>query len=260
MATTIEFVLSRNFTLGVQSRRERVYRVFGTNDETEVESEILAAAPLTYGGLVRESLTVAPIDSDEVWEGTVSYVSEEDDPEYTFDTGGGTQRVTEALSNINNYALSGTPPNFFGAIGVNNDSVEGVDIVVPVFNFSETHFFEDSEVNTTYKQALFRLTGRVNNAAFRDFNALEVLLLGVSGQRRAGDHRWPLTFRFAASPNVTGLTLGGIGPIAKAGWDYLWVRHTDTADMSAFTLIRRPTSVHVDRVYYTDNFADLNIG
>jgi len=37
-----------------------------------------------------------------------------------------------------------TAPDFKGAIGVTHDNVEGVDIAVPVYSFSETHYLADS--------------------------------------------------------------------------------------------------------------------
>ncbi len=38
-----------------------------------------------------------------------------------------------------------TAPNFGGAIGVTQDNVEGVDIYVPVYNFSETHHIDPAK-------------------------------------------------------------------------------------------------------------------
>jgi len=38
-----------------------------------------------------------------------------------------------------------TPPDFQGAIGVTQTEVEGVDITVPVYHFSETHDKADAE-------------------------------------------------------------------------------------------------------------------
>jgi hypothetical protein len=65
-----------------------------------------------------------------------------------------------------------------------------------------------------YKLTVFALTGRVNNSAFKGFAAGECLFLGAAGTKRAsGD--WEITFRFAASPNVTGLTIGDITGIDK---------------------------------------------
>jgi hypothetical protein len=114
-------------------------------------------------------------------------------------------------------------------------------------------------VTSFYKAALFALTGSVNNAAFRGFAAGEVLFLGASGSQRGQDD-WEITFRFAASPNVTGLTVGSITNIDKRGWDYLWVRYADMEDTTAKALVKRPVAVYVEQVYPFADLSGLGIG
>ena len=70
---------------------------------------------------------------------------------------------------------------FGGAIGVTADGVEGVDITVPVYQFSETHYFSDAQVTGAYKGAIFSCTGKTNAGAFKGFAPGEVLFLGASG-------------------------------------------------------------------------------
>jgi hypothetical protein len=117
--------------------------------------------------------------------------------------------------------------------------------------------FFDAVVDQAYKLTLFNLTGRTNNAVFKGFAAGEVLFLGASGSKR-GSNLWEITFRFAASPNVTGLTVGSITGIAKSGWDYLWVRYADAEDQNV--LVKQPIAVYVERMYESGNFAGLLIG
>ena len=85
----------------------------------------------------------------------------------------------------------------------------------------------------------------------------EVLFLGASGSQR-GEDDWEITFRFAASPNVTGLTVGPITGIAKRGWEYLWVRYSDAEDQHV--LVKQPIAAYVEKVYDEGNFAGLGIG
>ncbi len=66
-------------------------------------------------------------------------------------------------------------------------------------------------------------------------------------------------YRFAASPNVTGQTIGDITGIDKKGWEYLWVRYEHKKDETANELIQRPISVHIERVYRTNDLNDLGI-
>lgn len=260
-ATISESYLSRPFTLARfnQGGRELVYDILGTDDEEEVESLLLATAPAVYLGRVLESVSGDP-QGNGVWKGHARYVQFEDGSEYTFDTGGGTQKITQSITTINSYAPGGfTPPNFQGAIGVTEDRIEGTDITSPVFTFSETHQFDDATVTTAYKVLLFNLTGRVNDAPFKGLAAGECLFLGASGSKR-GNELWSLSFRFAGSPNATGMTIGSITGIDKKGWEYLWIRYADFEDTSAFALVKRPIACYVESVYLEDDFSQLLIG
>jgi hypothetical protein len=173
---------------------------------------------------------------------------------------------------VGSYADSSIPsaPDFNGAIGVSNTNgnaeVQGVDITVPIYNFSETHYLTTEQVTPEYKGTLFQLTGKVNNAAFRGLQAGECLFLGASGTLHGtetdtgatGD--WEITFRFAASPNKTGITIGNITGIAKKGWEYLWVRYADVEDLDAIAMIKRPVAAYVEKVYDDADFSLLDIG
>lgn len=253
---------SRSFELGIDGSRELLYDVVGTDDETEVEALVRAAAEAAspYLGLVLDTISVEAVAAD-VWKCRARYATiSSSDSEYTFDTGGGNQRITQSFGTINAYALGGgTPPDFQGAIGVSEDRVEGVDIPVPNFQFSETHRFASTFVDSTFKRTLFTLTGTFNNASFKGFDAGECLFLGASGSQR-GDELWSITFRFAGSPNVTGLTVGGITGIDKYGWDYMWVLYEEFVDNFAYKLVQRPVAAYVERVLQPADFSLLSIG
>lgn len=198
-----------------------------------------------------------------VWEFVAEYRFEkgdDTDPATTFDTTGGTSRITQSKATVNGYPAPGYGvPNFGGAIGVTKDSIEGTDIVIPTYRWSDTYFFPNGTVDGTFKATLFAMTGRTNNAAFRGFLTGEVLFEGVKGQRR-GVGKWELTYNFAASPNVTGLSVGPITGIAKQGWQYLWVRYHDFEDNTAGALVKRPVFAMVERVYDPGDFSLLGIG
>lgn len=257
-ATVSENYLSRSFTLGKSAVRELIFDIFDATDEDDAEAALAAAAPATYKGLVRDSVNADPVGAD-LWKGYARYARLENDDEYTFDTGGGTTKMTQSLATINSYAPSGfTAPDFQGAIGVTEDKVDGVDVTSPQYQFTETHRFTDAEVDGAYKLALFRLTGRTNNDTFRGFAAGEVLFMGAAGSKR-GDEDWTIVFRFACSPNVTGLAVGDITGIDKLGWEYMWVRYADYQDATAYSIVKRPISVYVEQVYAPDDFGDLGI-
>ena len=258
---------SRALNTGNNATAELTYLVSGTDDDIAAKAALAAAAPADHDGLVRDSVQVEYYAEDR-WVGTAHYQKAENqqaeppetgDSSYSFDTGGGTQHITQSIQTIGKYAPAGkTAPDFKGAIGVTHESVEGVDITTPIYNFSETHYLADGVVTGAYKATLFSLTGKVNNAAFKGFAAGEVLFLGASGCKRgAGD--WEISFRFAASPNRTNLTVGDITGIAKKGWEYMWVRYADAEDAAAKALVKKPASVHVEKVYEEGDFSGLGI-
>ena len=254
---------SRETTMGESPSVDLIYIVRGTDSDLAAKTALAAASPVLYHGLVRQSMHLERI-AENIWEGSVRYGKfeppETGDSSYQFDTGGGTQHITQSLQTVARYAPPGkTAPDFQGAIGVTHDNVEGVDITVPVYNFSELHYIASSLVTGAYKATLFYLTGRVNNAPFRGFAAGEVLFLGASGSKR-GQEDWEISFKFAASPNMTGLTIGDITGIAKKGWEYLWVRYADAEDAAAKALVKRPAAVYVEKVYLDGDFSLLGIG
>lgn len=252
---------SRETTISDDSTVELRYVIRGTDDDAAANSALLAESPVIYGGLIRRTAHTERIAED-AWEGTVRYgeAPTAGDSSFSFDTGGGSQHLTQSLGTIGAYAAPGrTAPNFRGAIGVTPDAVEGIDVTVPVYHFSETHYIPAANVTGAYKAALFFLTGHVNGGFFKGFAAGEVLFLGASGSKR-GAEDWEISFKFAASPNATGLSVGNITGIAKAGWDYLWVRYEDAEDTAAKALVKRPVAAYVERVYPWGNFSSLGIG
>jgi hypothetical protein len=245
---------------------EITYVIREIGSDVDARTELLIAAPATHNGLVRSDAQVEEIH-DEIWLGTVRYAPSASNPpqagesSFAFETRGGTQHITQSLATVASYASPDIPaaPDFGGAIGVSEDSVEGVDITVPVYTFSETHYLSPGAVNTAYKATLFGLTGRVNDAPFKGLAAGECLFLGAAGTQR-GDDPWEISFAFAGSPNVTGLSIGSIVGIEKKGWEYIWASYRQAEDTTAKMLVRKPVAAYVERVYREGNFAALGIG
>ncbi len=262
MPTIRERFDSREATEGIESpAADLIYVVEGTEDDSEVRTLVESAIPAIYLGLVFQTYHIAPLGGG-IWEVSARYAKREPkdtgDSSFSFDTGGVTAHITQSLDTIQRYAPSGfTAPDCKGAIGVTTDSVEGTDITVPVYNFTETHYIPVASVTSAYKATLFLLTGKVNSGSFRGFAVGEVLFLGASGSQRGADD-WEITYRFAASPNVTGLSVGSISGIAKKGWEYLWVRYGDAEDQHV--LVKQPISAYVERVYELADFSGLGIG
>lgn len=260
---------SASIETGKNPAVELRYWIKGTEDGEVAHADLASHAPTSFIGLVRNSVHVEPEGRD-LWAGTVRYEAaafgggETGSSSFSFETGGGTQRVTQSKETIAKYAPPDeTAPDHKGAIGVTESGVEGVEIVAPVYQFSETHYKADADVDQAYKLAVFELTGKVNDDAFRGFAAGEVLFLGASGAQRLapdGSDDWEITYRFAASKNATGLSVGDITGIDKEGWEYLWVQYREAADETAHSIVRRPIAAYVERVYDAGDFSVLELG
>lgn len=263
MATAVE-VEGRSGTVNNdRASAELVYKVYGTTNDATAQAAALSEAPATHRGLPLVGSTIDEILVG-VFEVVVSYSSidipETGESEFSFEIGAGSQHITQSLETIAIYAPDGeTAPDFKGAIGVTDDSVEGVDISVPVYRFSEKHIIAAASVTGAYKALLFEATATTNNASFKGFAAGEVLFQGASGTTR-NQSEWEVTFNWAASKNETDLVVGDISGIAKKGWEYMWVRYREVKDDDAGRIVRRPSSVHIERVYKASNYALLGVG
>lgn len=268
--TIEERVDNRRSRAGVDPGAELRYRIFGTESDVDARNTLAATSPVTYdvfgNGIqilqryqVEVELIPGKTDS---WEGIATYGPLSIDvPEFSFDTGGGTFNITTNYGTSQVRTAPGRAPlmavHVGGAINSTVDSVEGTDIVVPVYSFTETYFKQDAQVNSAYKAALFQATGTVNNASFKGFAAGECLFFGAAGFRRP-DGIWPVTFRFSCLPNVTGFVVGDITNIDKKGWEYLEVVYD--YDASSGWMRKVPVHAIVHKVYRDANFAALGIG
>jgi len=270
MAIVEELFDGRTETLSEKPSAEIAYVVREAADETAVKAAALADTPSAYAGLPRTSIEITERINADSWKIVVRYErpsggggggGELPEPVFSFETSGGTQHITQSIQTRNIYGLLGSDL-LDGAIGFDGENVAGVDIAVPVFNFSETHYFEPASVDNTFKGHLFRTTGTVNLNAFRGFAPGEVLFLGASGARRGTDpdDLWEISYKFAASPNRTDIQIGDISNIAKQGWDYLWVQYAAEVDDTVHVLIKKPVAVYIEQVYRQSDFSVLGIG
>lgn len=277
MAITItEKHESRRVVNGPNPSVELAYNIVGTSDDVLARMTLEAQTSLAwdlYGDnsvlLPLEAVGVDPVYIDEndpnscIWQGFARYgVIPYNESVFQFETGGGTRHITHSLETIDHYwigAPGSTAPDHKGAIGVTKDGIDGVDIVDPIYQWSETHYLPAVLMTGAYKARLYGLTGKVNGKSFRGFSKGEVLFLGASGGKR-GRGDWEITFRFAASPNLTDQQIGDITGIEREGWQVLWVEFEDVEDAASKRMVRRPFAVHIEKVYEYGDFAGLGIG
>lgn len=248
------------------------YLVFNVADES---AALAAARPKVkaIAGMSLESIEVVERINGSTWKVKAIYEVDEEQPEednnnddedqsmFAFDTGGGTKHLNQSIKTDGKYPKGA--PDFAGAIEVDNEgNVNGVDVTMPVLNFTETHTLAGSRVSTSYKKTLAGLTGTVNRSGFRGFERGEVLFLGASGTKRSkkSSAPWEITFRFAVSPNQAGLQVGDIKVARKYGWDYLWVRYADKVAEGGKNMVKKPVAAYVEQVYPEGDFGRLGIG
>ncbi|MCK6470887.1 MAG: hypothetical protein L6R28_03995 [Planctomycetes bacterium] len=259
-ATIEELFKGRSEVVGSKASAEIPYIVRGAADENEVKATVQASIPTLYAGLIFRSFEISERITVDTWRIVARYEApeapEQENPEpvTTFDSTGGTQHITQSIQTVNSYGPAASTL-LGGAIGYDGENVGGVDITVPVWNWSETHFLSDAQLNSA---AYYNLTGKVNSDGFRGYSPGEVLFLGATGQKR-GDAKWEITFKFAASPNRNGIQVGDISGISKNGWDYLWVQYGEDVDSTAKVRIKKPVAVYVEQVYEEGAFSALGI-
>lgn len=242
------------------------YVLRGTSDRAVAQALAAGYSVAIYGGLYRQNIACDRKGPD-LWDVDVTWgpyekkQQEEGDFKWSFSTTGATKHITQAISHVEEYGTSTTDHK--GTIGLTEDgSVEGVDVIDHAFEWSEDWTLAIGSYGWTYSQILAALTGTVNNGTFRGFDAGTVLFKGAEGSQSIKD---PLllqvSYRFAYSPNATGLTVGDITSIAKGGHEYLWVEYrTEDPGGGAVKLPKRPSQVNVEKVYQSADFSLLGIG
>ncbi len=277
MATRVEEAYSeRDQTINAKGEVTEIeipYLVFEAADEdAALAAARTKAASRTVSGMVLDEVEVTERVNKDTWKVKAIYKDEDsddpDDPEedeettsFAFDTGGGTMHRNQSIKTVSK--VPNDAPDFNGAIEVDNEgNVNGVDVTMPVLNFTETHTMNGSRVSTSYKKSVAALTGTVNSSSFRGFSAGEVLFLGASGTKRSKKPNapWEITFRFAVSPNQSSLQVGKLKISNKKGWDYLWVRYADKVAENKKNVIKEPVAAYVEQVYPTGDFGNLGLG
>ena len=242
----------------------------GIADELEARDAVLDAAPDEYDGLPRQGVSDGERISNRSLFFTVTYGATElgfDDElnqKFSFDTGGGTQHLTQSIATVAKY-----PPEAIdhkGAIGVNaNGDVAGVDVPVSQFNFNVQRRMPIGDVTSAYVNKLRDLTGRGNSEAVEisvrpgvtlTFPAKELAFLGAAGGQVSQDDA-EITFSFFSSKSKSDITIGGITGIAKKGLEYLWVEYHRATDGSGLASV--PRAVYIEQVFEYDDLNELGL-
>lgn len=185
------------------------------------------------------------------------------DVEISFTIGETNQHITQSKGTAGSYAPTGhTAPDYKGAIGVTDDSVEGADVGITTVTRSEKWPVPIDRMTLGYERMLTRRRGHTNNATFRGYAAGEVCFKNFETSYKSTDVTVEVTFHFEISYNIEDLAIGDIKGIKKGGWQYLWVRYKDVKDAAAKVLVKQPMAVYVEDMpgYEPADFSSFGIG
>jgi hypothetical protein len=175
---------------------------------------------------------------------------------FSFDTSGGTAHRTMSIANV---ARTLGAPDCQGAIGVNDDTVEGVDVEAAGFAWTETRYWPRSLITSAYIDRLYRMSQHVNITTFvsevlgLSFEPGECRFRHAQGGPKDSD-QMEIAYHFHAEPNTV-VTVNSLN-LEKRGQDYFWQRYRRVSN--AGEIILRPHHGYVEQVYEYADFADLN--
>ena len=102
---------------------------------------------------------------------------------FSFDTTGGSHKITQSLETIHRVEAdpADPAPDLKQAIGWDGKKVNGVEIVVPKLEFDITAYYAPASITSDYMKNLARKTGRTNDGAWLGFDEGEILYMGSTG-------------------------------------------------------------------------------
>ena len=180
-----------------------------------------------------------------------------DTPSLSFSVSSQTQHITQG-EHQNEYP-DGTA-KYGGAIGYDGKTVQGCDILVPTYQFTESHVFPATTVTQTYRNTIGAAVGKMNSDSFRGFEKYELLFMNVSGAERGSGRSkdWEISFTFGVSKKRVNVAVGDLTVALIDGWDYLWMRYK--GEIKEGEYVKKPSSAHTERVYETVAFSTLGLG
>lgn len=226
-----------------------------------VRSAVLAFASPTLDGLALNNYEWQEEEETRRLRFTLHYSSKlpESSLRRGFDATGGTIRLY-ASQNTATFPRAGrTAPNFRGLIGVKDGDPEGVDVTIPALRLNYRYKWPANVINNAYVKACAGLVGSCCSGSFDSYGPGELLFLGLQGEI-VDNLPTEITYAFAASADVSGLTIGDITGIAKGGHDYLWIAYEEVADSAAKKSVKRPLAAYVERVYRRLSWSGLGLG
>jgi hypothetical protein len=244
--------------------RNYLVRNDGSADVFTIRDQIELDLPYWYDNKQRQEPQVDELEGGDLFYATVFWKArsltplEVNQEEFWFDTGGGTQTITQSLAAQVNYvapAPGAVAIDYRGAIRVTDNGPQGVEVPRPNLTLGVTRIFPKADVTPGFIGMLTRMTGSVNTAAFRGFEAGECMLTNVNGRDRNAEET-AISFRFAGRANDT-IDIGDISNIDVDGWDHVDVYY-DQKPEDGF-IIHVPRQVVVSKIARRRDFGLLGV-
>lgn len=273
MSLTIhEYKESRSYSEdGKTKTLERVYIIEGSDNPEAVEvrtkgPQLDAIHPtMCYMKVSNRRLEPLTIGGDKgAVKLTVTYQYESrpgtGEGSFEWDIGTETEHITRAKSQTH---YPGVPQADVGEFvnSAYDGSVGGTDVYRSREIYTVVRTLPDEVFSLSFRNTLRGVVGKVNNAAWKDFEAGEVLFLGAAARKETGKP-WVLTYRFLISKNSIeqfSTVLGPTGNIHKKGWQLIWFRNVakpNVPDQKNPELIH---SVHLATLYDEADFTVLEL-
>ena len=255
------------------------YIVRGTDSEATACAECYAAAPETYAGIDKKSVSVSDRLTDTSWKIEVRYGAEsssnsddgDENEEATvnFDCSAGTKHMTQAFSQTCVYAASGetkdsadaaaaVPIGWNGKDGSESEAA-GVDVSIGELRETYTKTMSRSKVTgTAWKRKVASLVGKVNSGSFKGWSAGECQFLGCSySAPLSGGKKVKVSFHFAIRLNESSGKVAGHSVGSVKGFEYLWAITDDKVQDGE--RVRQVKKIYKAVVCETDGFGGLGI-
>ena len=76
-----------------------IYMIMNTEDYATAKGLMASTVPAKFGDLFLDDYHIVH-QGNGVWEGTARYVKWKSESQYSFDTGGGTQHISQSIANV----------------------------------------------------------------------------------------------------------------------------------------------------------------
>ena len=253
------------------SSTEVSYFVFGTTDEKTAINAAYTQAPSEFEGIPKQSAEITERLTEDAWKVTIAYshsgsasvTTETEEVSVSFDCGGGTRHITNAISQKCLWKREGVPfRNAKKLIGWNGKTgadsvVSGVDIpyAQPRESYTKTMKIP---LPTKKKRAIASLVGCVNRTKWKGWEKGELMFLGCtySGME---NQKAQVTFNFAIQVNETNMKIDDDVPaIKKEGHVFVWTQQ-QTVTKNGLPDIE-VTAVYAAQVADYADFSELGLG